>query len=460
MIRRMSGSGSSLLLLLLGLALAGALACDPQKSEWGLGAIATMHTPPDDLGLGCGVQIPADPAAPARASCGFTAGVRALASLGIDEGIRAAIPIRHVVIVMKENRSFDHLLGRLHDQDRPDVEAEPASYSNPDTHGDPVFPFHATTTCIPHDPGHQSRAVVQSIADGRMDGFVVSAAETTGTDGTFVMSHYDPGDLPFDYWLATTFAIADRHFAPMASGTFGNRDFLLFASNAGVVDTGISFPAPNTPSIMQLLMNRGFTWGAFSEGSPMSGSLDWGAADPGVYSLADFYQTLAQGTLPSVSFVDGEDYVDDDHPFADLQTGEAWTRTLFEHAIVSPQWSSMAIIWTYDEAGGFADHVPPPIGCRAAPSTSPFTQMGPRVPLVVISPWARRAFASHVVRDHTAIVRFIETVFDLPALTARDANSDALLDMFDFSCGRDLSLPPAPAAGTGGCPNPPPLGAH
>ena len=79
-----------------------------------------------------------------------------------------------------------------------------------------------------------------------------------------------------------------------------------------------------------------------------------------------------------------------------------------------------------------------------------------RVPWSVISPWARRHYVSHVVHEHTSITRFIETVFDLPALTARDANSDALLDMFDFSCGRD-STPPAgaPAVGTGGCPEGP-----
>jgi hypothetical protein len=131
-----------------------------------------------------------------------------------------------------------------------------------------------------------------------------------------------------------------------------------------------------------------------------------------------------------------------------------------EYAVNSPEWSRLAILWTYDEVGGFADHVPPPRGCRAAPSSSPFTERGPRVPFVVISPWARRNYVSHVVRDHTAITRFIETLFDLSALTARDANSDALLDMFDFSCGRDLSVAPAPAAGTGLCTNPAPSGAN
>ncbi|HEY2369107.1 MAG TPA: alkaline phosphatase family protein, partial [Polyangiaceae bacterium] len=168
---------------------------------------------------------------------------------------------------------------------------------------------------------------------------------------------------------------------------------------------------------------------------------------------------LDQGTLPNVAFVDGIENVEDDHPEADLQRGEAWTKSIIDHALTSPEWQRLAIVWTYDEAGAFADHVPPPNGCLALPSSSPFTLMGPRIPLAVISPWAKRGYVSHVVHDHTAITRFIETLFDLPALTARDANSDALLDMFDFTCGRDLSVPPAPNPGTGGCPNPPPPGA-
>ena len=118
-----------------------------------------------------------------------------------------------------------------------------------------------------------------------------------------------------------------------------------------------------------------------------------------------------------------------------------------------PEWQRLAIVWTYDEGGGFFDHVPPPTGCLPLPSKSAYTQMGPRVPMGVISPWARRNYVSHVAHDHTAITRLIEALFDLPALTARDANSDALLDMFDFSCGRDLSVPPSPSPGTGGCPH-------
>ena len=426
--------------------------CDPQKSEWGFERIDAMKTPPDDPGRTCGARVPFDPTSSRRAACAFRSGAHASESLGVDPGVLASLPIEHVIVVMKENRSFDHLLGKLHDRGQPGVDAIPATFSNPDVGGNAVFPSHATTTCIQLDAGHQSVGIQRGMNGGKMDGFVQNAAATTASDGSFVMSYYDQSDLPFYYWLATTFAVSDNHFAPMATGTYANRDFLMFGTNAGVVDTGILFPPPNTPSIMQLLMSAGRTWRAYSDGALLSDALNWKAGDPGTRGLQSFYDDLDRGALPSVAFVDAIDYVEDDHPEADLQLGETWLKKLYDHARASPQWERLAIVWTYDEAGGFADHVPPPTGCLALPSKSVFTQMGPRIPLVVISPWARRNYVSHVAHDHTAITRFIEALFDLPALTGRDANSDALLDLFDFSCGRDLSVPPAPPPGTGGCP--------
>ncbi len=434
-------------------------ACDPQKADWGFSGIDKMSTPPDDPSLGCGVQLATDALTGARAACTFGKGALPEQTLGIAAADAARIPIRHVIVAMKENRSFDHLLGHLHDAGQPDVDALPGNFTNPDANGQEVGFFRQSNTCLAADPAHQSDAMRQGVDGGKMDGFVKNAAATTNTDGHFVMGYYDESELPFYYWLATTFAVSDRHFAPMLAGTYGNRNFLLFGSNVGVVDTGIVFPPPSTPSLLQLLQNNKLTWAAYTDGGPFSGSLDWSPDDPGVHPLQDIYDALDKGTLPNVAFVDGVEYIDDDHPDADVQRGEAWTRTLYEHAVASPQWQHLALIWTYDEGGGFADHVPPPSACKAE-ADSPFATMGPRIPLVVISPWAKRNYASHVVHDHTAITRFLELVFHLPALTPRDANSDALLDMFDFSCGRDLSVPQAPDAGSGACTNPAPPGTN
>jgi phospholipase C len=431
--------------------------CSPLTPTWGLEAIDGMTTPADPP-LVCSFSMPPDTNASQRASCVFGEGDHAAATLGIPTSVSSQIPIRHVIVEMKENRSFDHLFGNLHAEGQPSTEAIPATYTNPDLDGNTVAPFHETTTCVPWNPGHQFASVTECIAGGAMTGFVKNGAQTTASDGHFVIGNYNSTDLPFYYWLAKTYALADRHFAPMDSGTFANRNFYIFGSNAGVVDTGLTYPDPGTPNILQTLMNAGFTWGAYTDSAPFSGAMNLDSTSPGVHTFQDLLDALDQGTLPNVAFVDGVEDVTDDHPpessatLGDLQAGEAWSRQIYEHAVGSPQWSRLAILWTYDEAGGFADHVPPPTGCLAKPSPSPFTQMGPRVPLVVISRWAKPNYVSHVVHDHTAITRFIETIFDLPALTGRDANSDALFDLLDFSCTQPATPPsPPPAAGTGGC---------
>jgi phospholipase C len=399
---------------------------------------------------------PSDPHAADRAACTFGTGAKVTDTLPITAAQRAAIPIKHVIVLMKENRAFDHIFGKLHDT-VPDVEAIPSTFSNVGLTGETVTPAHADTTCIAHDPDHQWAGMHTQVDNGKMDGFVKSAGVTSGTDGHFALSYYDKTDLPFYYWLAGNFAIADRHFASVRSGTFPNRNFMLLGTADGVTSTGAGFPDPSTPTIFNSLDAAGITWGVYGDGSLLSGTLDWTLAHAGAHHFADFLTALDNGTLPAVSFVDGIDNVEDEHPTANVQLGEAWTRNIYEHAIKSPHWADTAILWTYDEAGGFFDHVPPPnIACVARPDKTidaKFTELGIRIPLIAISPWAKAKKVSHVMHDHTAITRFIEAVFDLPALTHRDANSDALMDLFDFTASTAplLTPPDAPASGTGGC---------
>jgi phospholipase C len=133
-----------------------------------------------------------------------------------------------------------------------------------------------------------------------------------------------------------------------------------------------------------------------------------------------------------------------------MQVGQHWVWQQVDALVKSPAWKSSALFLTYDEHGGLYDHVAPPPAC-APDSTAPkehpeiggFDRLGFRVPLVVISPYAKRHFVSHVVHSHTSILRFVEAKFDLPAFTARDANSDAMLDLFDFA-SPDFSVPSFP----------------
>jgi phospholipase C len=215
-------------------------------------------------------------------------------------------------------------------------------------------------------------------------------------------------------------------------------------------------PPLTTPSILAELDQRGITWGAYSDDEAFDGALpnDWPSVAAHTHKFADFLAAAKNGTLPSVVWLDSIPNVEDEHPTADVQVGEAWTRQVYEALSNGPQWSSSALLWTYDEGGGFFDHVPPPRTCPPAddtPNQELFFELGIRIPMAVVSPWARRHYVSHVVHEHTSMLRFIETVFGLPALTARDANSDALLDMFDFACPNTASIETPPAAGKGGC---------
>ncbi|HVW26790.1 MAG TPA: alkaline phosphatase family protein [Polyangiaceae bacterium] len=396
-----------------------------------------------------------------RLACMYSAGSRATDTLGISAATRKKIPIEHVVVMMKENRSFDHLFGKL-GGGQPDSEPIPADFSNTDASGNVVKPFHLTTTCEPNDPGHQWDEMHAQVDGGKMDGFVTSAADSStppSSDGHFVMGYYEESDLPFYYFLAKTYALADRHFPSVRSGTWANRDYLYCGTSDGVKDTLTDgFPGSGVQTIFDIMDAQSVTWGVYADDAPLSFALGWGLTHRGVHPVQDLIDGFNSGSLPSVVFVDGRLNTQDDHPPADVQAGEAWVKNIYDAAVGSSLWQKTAILFTFDEGGGFFDHVPPPSdACIARPNNDKdkdFFELGVRVPLVAISPWARRHAVSHVRHEHTSITRFIELVFDLPAMTDRDANSDALLDLFDFDQDIARPLPAPPAPGTGGCVKP------
>jgi phospholipase C len=393
-----------------------------------------------------------------RAACKYNAGTKATDTLGISAATLKKIPLEHVVVMMKENRSFDHLFGKL-GKGQPDSEPIPADFSNLDADGNAVAPFHLETTCEPIDPGHQWDEMHAQVSGGKMDGFVTSAASTASpgpSDGHFAMGYYEESDLPFYYFLAKTYALADRHFPSVRSGTWANRDYLYCGTSDGVKNTlSDGFPGPSVQTIFDIMDAQGVTWGVYADNAPLSFALGWGLTHRGVHPVQELIDGFGSGTLPSVVFVDGRLNVEDDHPPADVQVGEAWAKQIYDAAVGSALWEKTALIFTFDEGGGFFDHVPPPDdACVARPGNdkdADFFELGVRVPLVAISPWARRHTVSHVRHEHTSITRLIELVFDLPAMTKRDANSDALLDLFDFEQDISKPLPAPPNPGTGGC---------
>ncbi len=387
-----------------------------------------------------------------RQACTFSAGASSEATLGFTPAMRSALPIEHIIVTLQENRSFDHHLGRLPQAGHSEVDGIPAGYVNIDPAGGTVGPAHAVDTCMQGDIPHDWDSMHLQWHDGAMDYFY--AVGVLANNGARALSWHDERDLPFYYWLYRTFAMSDRFFASLLGPTAPNRCFLLAATSEGL-KSSVGLPVTG-PDIFDRLDAAGVSWAVYGPDSWRVFYVGLEPPHPRLLSHADFYAALAAGTLPAVSFVD-QIPLRDEHPPADVQEGEAWVRELVTALMASPLWPKSALVLTYDEAGGFFDHVPPPAACppSESPADAAFDRLGFRVPAVVVSPWARPGHVSHVVNDLTSVTRFIEVVHDLPALTARDANSAALLDLFDFTTPALLTPGTPPAAGTGGCATPP-----
>jgi phospholipase C len=178
--------------------------------------------------------------------------------------------------------------------------------------------------------------------------------------------------------------------------------------------------------------------------------------NPGkVVPVADFLVDCALGTLPFFSLVDPESQEGSEENPQDLQVGAFYAATVINAVMASPAWKSTVLVLTFDEHGGYYDHVPPvpaarPDGIVPEVGTNTYGDLyswtGFRVPTVVVSPWARANYVSHTVFDHTSILRLIETKWNLPALSGRDANANNMLDTLDFRRPAFLKPPAMPAA--------------
>ncbi len=375
----------------------------------------------------CGASVPDPVLAAKRAACGFVAGDKVAATL--DDAAPARAAIQNLVILTHENRSFDHMYGTL----GAGFEGFPASYENPTADGGLAFPTHAPTACPP-DISHSPASITSEWDDGGMNGFL-------RTDGPEALWYYDASDHPFYSWLMTTFAASDRYFCSTLGNTGDNRRFLYGASGT-----------QTAKNIFTEMDAAGVKWGDYYAASvPLYNTYTWPAGYPSTHPYSQFYTDLDAGKLPPVTYLDTPS---DEHPPGSMKSGEVLVYEVLQHAFKSPQWPHMAIVLDYDEGGGFFDHVPPPATC--APSASAADQaykvLGIRVPLAVVSPYARKGFVSHVEHSHTSVMRLVELLHDLPAVTDRDANSDALLDMFDFPCPDFVTPPPLAAMPDGGCP--------
>jgi phospholipase C len=344
--------------------------------------------------------------------------------------------IRHIVVVMMENRSFDHFLGWL-----PGAAGQQAGLTYTDKNGVP-HPTYALAPdyqgCSYADPDHSYDGGRAQLDGGLCDGWL-----RAGTDDLFPIGYYTQGDEAFLGRAAGDWTVLDHYFAPILAPTYPNRIYQHSAVTDRLDDS--IFPPSTLPTIWDRLAEEGVRGKYYFSDIPFIAL--WGAKYASItHTYDEFLADCASGDLPAVSFVDppfdGESggTSADDHPHGDIRAGEAFLDRTYEALIASPAWSSTVVVVNFDEWGGFFDHVPPP----AAPDVDPaFTQRGFRVPALVVSPWSRRGWVGTGIYDHTSVLKMIEWRFHLRPLSIRDSQANNLAEVLDFS---NLNLA-APAYG-------------
>jgi len=294
------------------------------------------------------------------------------------------------------------------------------------------------------------------------------------------MGYWDRERLPFAYSLASTFTLANRWFCSAPCQTFPNRRFLMAGTASGVISSSLeslTAPSPANGTIFDRLDAHGIAWHDYFTDLPQLFFIP-SALERHLDKLrpvTEFREACARGTLPAVSFVDPEfgllsevgqaiEHVplldrigarlaqvggSEEDP-QDLRYGEMWAHGIIEAVLASPAWPQTLLLYTYDEHGGYYDHVPPPpaippdgIPPQLAAGDVPggYDLYGVRVPAIVASPYARPNAVTNVVHDHTSVLATIEAKWNLPALTFRDANATTLEDFLDTSEASFLEPP-------------------
>jgi phospholipase C len=356
----------------------------------------------------------------------------------------------HVVVVMMENRSFDHLLGW-----HPRADGLQTDLQYLDDAGVPHSPTQLSPAdyqgCAHNDPDHSFGGSRIDANDGAMNGFLLNNCPSTEnsycprqgtTNDEYAIGYYVREDRPFFNELAVNYTVFDNYFASILAETFPNRIFMHSATTDRLTNT---FDLVSLPTIWDRLQAKGVSARYYYQDTSFLWL--WGNKYDSIsYSYDQFLQDAKSGQLPAVSFVEprfaGEDegVSGDDHPHADIRAGDAFLSEAFHAVAGGPQWGTTVFIVTYDESGGFVDHVRPPRVVK--PDTidpdddldaSGKVLLGMRIPVVVASPYTRGDPNSPAVNstlfDNTSILKMIERRWGLEPLTARDATTSEVGDL-------------------------------
>src|SRR4051812_26604621 len=362
-------------------------------------------------------------------------------------------PIDTIVVLMMENRSFDHYLGWM-----PEADGRQAGLSYVDDDGKTYSTRRLTPDfqgCGHPDPDHGWAGGRTQLNGGKCDGFLRS-----GGNDEFAISYYEKGDLGFIQDAALAFTTYDRFHCSLMGPTLPNREYMHAAQSYGLIENDLppqtqyqtGFP-DNT--IFAACKKAGISNRYFFNDVPVSAL--WGV--PGLArsgSIAEYYARCATGTLPHVSFVDpnfagsvgeGPGLSGDEHPHGDVRTGQAFMADVAHAFMESPQFERGALFITYDEWGGFFEHVAPPRVPDDRNSTDvdkDFGLMGWRIPTLAISPYVRRGHVSHSTYGFESILKMIEWRFGLEPLTKRDRYAQNIAHSIDWSSKPRLDVPNLP----------------
>ena len=336
-----------------------------------------------------------------------------------------------VVVLMMENRSFDHYLGALSLlEGREDIDGLRAGMSNDMPDGSPVEVHPADGTCV-EDPPHGWNSCHRQFADGACSGFVTEHAGRHGLDVAHrVMGYFDRETLSTFYALADEGVVFDRWFSSLMTSTWPNRYYSIAAQNGGV--HGNDLPEKSDwPSIFDRVEAAGRSWTNYFGNIPFSILMpEFGLGHPGFLPMEEFFEDAARGTLPNLVWLDPIYGRNDDHPPTHPVAGQVLVSSIYQALANSPQWDRCLFLITYDEHGGFFDHVPPP-EAPDAHADEGFGQLGFRVPSLAVGPWVRRGESYSEVCDHTSALAFIERLWGLDSMSERDAWANDLFDILD-----------------------------
>jgi phospholipase C len=380
----------------------------------------------------------------AGATSGAALGGGLLATTPLVRSAKAAAPadtpLEHVIISCQENRSFDQYFGYA-----PWVGpyGPPTGYAQPDGHGGWIEPYHFDSLSTPDVP-HGWNAIHAQWNGGAMDGFYTNA-------GIWSMGYYTAQDLPFYYSLFEDSTLCVNFFCSQLGPTWPNRFYLMSGTSGGITTNGVwGYGIFDYPMILDLLDAAGVTWKIYNLGwdSVPYGNTDnvatfWTRYAHDVRTLGSkgsYLNDVRKDRLPQVSFIIPS-YARgwDEHPPADVSVGMGLQEELITALRESAAWESSAYIVTYDEHGGYFDHVPPP-------QVDAFG-LGVRVATWVVSPWAKKGHLDNTVYDLTSILKFLERLHGLPTLASVNHRFDAATPVggnYQAAAAGATAGPPAP----------------